>query len=188
MRDVPGWHLNAVPCWGRQEPTWASGWSVGPGLGALDTTAPEAAENSAGVRKSCTAGVPEPRPGTRQGLWGSANALLRSVLGTKGERARGTGQHAARVLMAHPASGSGPICPQHRHCITPTPQNGGASSHSTTPQSPADLGSSPVGPADRTDDETDPERRQPCSRPTVTSPVPKPQCQGSVPACITHRS
>lgn len=93
VRDVPGWHLNAVPCWGRQEPTWASGWSVGPGLGALDTTAPEAAENSAGVRKSCTAGVPEPRPGTRQGLWGSANALLRSVLGTKGERARGTGQH-----------------------------------------------------------------------------------------------
>lgn len=188
MRDVPGWHLNAVPCWGRQEPTWASGWSVGPGLGALDTTAPEAAENSAGVRKSCTAGVPEPCPGTRQGLWGSANALLRSVLGTKGERARGTGQHTARVLMAHPASGSGPICPQHRHCITPTPQNGGASSHSTTPQSPADLGSSPVGPADRTNDETDPERRQPCSRPTMTSPVPKPQCQGSVPACITHRS
>ena len=161
---------------------------MGPGLGVLHTTAPEATDNSAGVGKSCTAGVPEPRPGTRQGLWGSADAPLRSVPGTEEERARGTGQHVARVLMAHPASDSGPIQPQHRHCIIPTSQNGGASSHSTTPQSPAHLSSSPVGPAGRTDDETDPERRQPRSRPTMTTPVLKPQHQGSVPACITHKS
>lgn len=82
---------------------------MGPGLGVLPTTAPEATENSAGVGKSRTAGVPEPRPRTRQGLWGSADAPFRSVPGTKEERARGTGQHAARVLTAHPASGSGPI-------------------------------------------------------------------------------
>ena len=160
---------------------------MGPGLGVLDATAPEAAEDSAGVSKSCTAGVSGPRP-EQGGVCGAPLTPRSEVSGDHGRKGEGGRPERSTSPDGPPGRWLWPHLPTHRHCITPTPQDGGTSSHSTTPQSPADLGSSPVGPADRTNDETDPERRQLCSRPTVTSPVPKPQCQGSVPACITHRS